>query len=68
MHAQSDDKMGPGRAQRLRSRAEEIRTATADMQNASARATMLRIAATYERLANFLDGQPNSSNDRADVD
>lgn len=68
MHAESDSE-NPARAQRLRSRAGEIRAAAEDMQSASARTTMLHIAETYERLANHLDGQPSTSDahKRADI-
>jgi hypothetical protein len=68
MHAESDNE-DPARAQRLRSRAEEIRAAAEDMLSGPARTTMLHIAETYERLANHLDGRPNSSDahKRADI-
>ena len=62
MHVESDDKNST-RAQRLRSRADEIRTAAEGMLSVPARTTMLHIAETYERLANHLDGQPISARD-----
>jgi hypothetical protein len=57
MLARSDNH-SPARAQQLRSRAEEIRTAAEGMQSIPARTTMLHIAETYDRLANHLDGRP----------
>ena len=57
MLARSDSD-SPARARRLRSRAEEIRTAAEGMQSIPARTTMLHIAETYDRLANHLDGKP----------
>jgi hypothetical protein len=48
------------RAKHLRNRAGEVRTAGEGMQSVPARTTMVRIAETYERLANHLDGEPKS--------
>jgi hypothetical protein len=62
MLAESGNDNG-ARAQRLRSRAEEIRMAANGMQSVPARTTMLHIAETYERLANHLDGQPSPVKD-----
>jgi len=59
MHAESAK--GPARAQRLRSRAREIRAAAEDMLNVPARVTMLHIAETYERLANHLDDRQSNA-------
>jgi hypothetical protein len=51
------------KAARLRTRAEEIRSAAEGMHSAPARTTMLHIADTYERLANHLDEHPNPVKD-----
>ena len=62
MPAGTDNDSG-ARAERLRHRAEEIRTAAEGMHSAPARTTMLHIADTYERLANHLDEHPNPVKD-----
>ena len=62
MPAGSDSDSG-ARAERLRNRAEEIRTAAQGMRSFPARTTMLHIAETYERLANHIDGQPRPIKD-----
>jgi hypothetical protein len=62
MPAGTDNDSG-AKAERLRHRAEEIRTAAVGMQSVPARTTMLHIAETYERLANHLDGQPGPVKD-----
>ena len=57
------DNDSAARATRLRTRAEEIRTAAEDMHSVPARTTMLHIADTYERLANHLDEHPDPVKD-----
>jgi hypothetical protein len=48
------------RAQRYREHAEEIRIAAQEVTHPESRAAMLRIAATYERLAARIDAEENS--------
>lgn len=62
MPAGSDNDSG-ARAERLRNRADEIRTAAESMHSIPARTTMLHIAETYERQDNQLNGQPRPIND-----
>ena len=45
------------RAQRYREHAEEIRLAAEEVKHPESRAAMLRIAATYERLAARIDAE-----------
>jgi hypothetical protein len=59
MLARSDNH-SQARAQQLRSRAAEIRSAAEGMQSIPARTTMLHIAETYDRLANHLDSKPEA--------
>jgi hypothetical protein len=43
------------RIQKIRERAEEIRTAAAEIQNPKVRASMLNIARTYDNTADLLE-------------
>ena len=47
----------PTRIKRLRNRAEEIRARAEAMHVPAARATMFHLARSYERWADFLEGQ-----------
>jgi hypothetical protein len=49
------------RAKRYREHAEEIRIAAEDVTHPESRAAMLRIAATYERLAARLETEARSA-------
>jgi len=52
-----NDKETANRAQRYREHAEEIRIAAQEVKHPESRAAMLRIAATYERLAARIDAE-----------
>ena len=52
-----NDKETADRAQRYREHAEEIRIAAQEVKHPESRAAMLRIAATYERLAARIDAE-----------
>ncbi len=53
----SDEEARRHRAQWFRARAEEVRTASDGMVDPSARGTMHRIAETYQRIADQIDGK-----------
>jgi hypothetical protein len=51
------DQDAANRAERYREHAEEIRLAAEDVKHPESRAAMLRIAATYERLAARIEAE-----------